>query len=337
MFRVAAVVAALLACGGCKKHRPPPLADVWMGAEQTCALAKSGEAYCWGASEEGRPGGKASGDVLFPASAPALEGASAVAFGDRHACALASSRVSCWGQGPAATAPPLTGVTALAAAGTRTCAIEPEGVTCWGEGSPLALRGVAKAVAVGRDHVCAAFEQPSREIRCSGADEYGQTGAGSPLLGGVPIVSLAAGANFTCAVAEGGVVHCWGRNDRGQLGDGTRRDAREPVVVHGLDHALQIACGGQHACARSRAKTVACWGGNEFHQLASGSTAPSATPLPLFGMLGVSAIAAGGEGTCARLDDGSVRCWGRNDRGQLGDGTTREHAVPMPLKWPAPR
>jgi len=45
---------------------------------------------------------------------------------------------------------------------------------------------------------------------------------------------LGAGLRHVCAARVSGAVACRGLNDRGQVGDGTTRDAPLPVAVVGL-------------------------------------------------------------------------------------------------------
>src|SRR2546421_440722 len=59
---------------------------------------------------------------------------------------------------------------------------------------------------------------------------------------------VAAGGDTTCAVRDG-LAYCWGRNDYGQLGDGTTVYRAQPVTVQGLKDAVQLAVGGDHTCA----------------------------------------------------------------------------------------
>ena len=44
-------------------------------------------------------------------------------------------------------------------------------------------------------------------------------------------MSVGAGKDHTCAVISDDSVRCWGRNHRGQLGDGTYGDSDDPVMV----------------------------------------------------------------------------------------------------------
>jgi alpha-tubulin suppressor-like RCC1 family protein len=52
-------------------------------------------------------------------------------------------------------------------------------------------------------------------------------------LAGISAVAIALGHSHTCAIVTGGGVKCWGRNDAGQLGIGSKADATLPTDVAG--------------------------------------------------------------------------------------------------------
>src|SRR5256885_13936407 len=54
---------------------------------------------------------------------------------------------------------------------------------------------------------------------------------------------LSAGQLHTCAVLDDGTVQCWGRNNFGQLGDGSLTTRLSPVPVANLGTAISIAAG----------------------------------------------------------------------------------------------
>jgi alpha-tubulin suppressor-like RCC1 family protein len=143
--------------------------------------------------------------------------------------------------------------------------------------------------------------------------------------------AIAPGYNHTCALFNSGKVKCWGLNDKGQLGDGSRTNRTTPTEVEGLTGVTAIAAGGSHTCAVSSGG-VKCWGENLSGQLGDGTHTDSATPVDVAGLSnGVAAIAVGGGHTCALMDRGAVRCWGWNGSGQLGDGTNIDRSIPIPV------
>lgn len=152
-------------------------------------------------------------------------------------------------------------------------------------------------------------------------------------LTGVRVVS--AGRRSACAVMESGAVRCWGSNDAGQLGDGTRTASTFPVTVSGIDgtaaSAVSVSVGDGFACAVLQDASVRCWGRNSSGQLGNGTTTSSNVPIVVLTSAGtelkaVSSVAAGAKHVCATADVGGaprVACWGANTAGQLGDGTTK--------------
>lgn len=117
---------------------------------------------------------------------------------------------------------------------------------------------------------------------------------------------------YSLALRKDGTVWAWGRNERGQLGDGTREDSGVPVQVGGLTDVKAIAAGGHHALALQADGTVGTWGDDGY------STA--LVPREVDGLTQVTGIAAGGHHSLAVLQDGTVWAWGSNYKGQIGDG-----------------
>lgn len=132
-----------------------------------------------------------------------------------------------------------------------------------------------------------------------------------------------------CARMKDGTVKCFGRNEVGQVGDGTTATRMDPVTVPGLSGVKQIGVGREFACALLEAGTVSCWGGNHAGQLGDGSVDDGGhTPRAVAGVRDVAAIVSGSLHTCALHGDGTVTCWGWNQYGQLGIGAASDHAGP---------
>ncbi|MBL8683018.1 MAG: hypothetical protein JNK05_27880 [Myxococcales bacterium] len=132
------------------------------------------------------------------------------------------------------------------------------------------------------------------------------------------VVQLAAGLDFTCARLADGRVECFGKNDYGQLGNGTTTRSARPVFVQGITDAIDIRTYQAHTCVLRANHTVACWGYGEDGQLGQGARASSNVPVAVRGINDAVHISAGHSHSCAVRRNGSVWCWGSNNLGQLG-------------------
>lgn len=191
------------------------------------------------------------------------------------------------------------------------------------------LTSRVRSVAAGSHHTC--FLDEAGAVSCVGDGDDGAIGtaaltdsrAPNPIALPASATAIAAGQGVSCAIA-GGVVHCWGRNDVGQLGTApSEQRMPSPVAVSLPAMATSVSVGRQHACALLADQRVACWGSNTRGQLGTGRTSMTERPAVIPSLV-ATAISAGGDFTCAIDTAGTrpVRCWGANDVGQLGNGTT---------------
>jgi alpha-tubulin suppressor-like RCC1 family protein len=291
----------------------------------TCALTSVGGVMCWGHNEFGAVGDGTTTDRPSPVAVSGLSGGVvAITTGAWHSCALTvAGAVLCWGWNY------------YGQIGDGTMADRP---------TPVAVSGLSSgvvAIAAGKFHTCALTSAGA--VLCWGYDAHGQLGDGAKyyivrrltpvgargLSSGV--VSIAAGGNHSCAVMRNGAARCWGQNDRGQLGDGTRTGRRTPVAVTGLAGGVAaIVAGTLHTCAVTSSHAVKCWGYNHYGQIGDGTTTTRITPVAVSGLSsGVVALAAGSYHNCALKGGGGLWCWGRNYFGQLGDRTTTDRATPV--------
>jgi alpha-tubulin suppressor-like RCC1 family protein len=174
-------------------------------------------------------------------------------------------------------------------------------VACWGDNTdgkagkavgtaylirPAEVTGIAGAVEVSVGHQHAVARLSGGDLVFWGSNADGQYGDASNVweagtlvtVAGASATSVAAGNGFTCYVA-GGHVYCAGRNDHGQLGDGTTAPRNTFAQVLGVSGAVEVRAGGVPgaggtaygtACARTGGGNVLCWGDNQNGQLGRG-------------------------------------------------------------------
>jgi alpha-tubulin suppressor-like RCC1 family protein len=152
-------------------------------------------------------------------------------------------------------------------------------------------------------------------------------------------VKLAAGDRHTCAVA-GGRAYCWGRNDTGNLGDGTttNRLFAVPVKADGVLSGKTLvdisAAGHGYTCVLDSSGKPYCWGENEHSQLGDGTTTNATEPLAVtLGVLSgkhVRRIVDQYDHTCVLDSVGQAYCWGHQEHGGLGNGATADANITTP-------
>jgi|JI10StandDraft_1071094.scaffolds.fasta_scaffold119415_1 alpha-tubulin suppressor-like RCC1 family protein len=185
--------------------------------------------------------------------------------------------------------------------------------------------GVQK-ISAGLDFTCALTAEGA--VKCWGRNYFGQLGNGSTtdhalpsMVAGIfePVVSIAVGRYHACALTTSGGVKCWGKNNAGQLGNGTNQSSSLPVDVAGLaSGAIAVSAGWNHSCAITLTN-VLCWGSNFGGQLGDGTTTSRSIPAPVLYFGTAADIVTGAAHTCAIITSSSgVYCWGSGSRGQLG-------------------
>ena len=231
------------------------------GPEHTCGITDTGEPYCWGSNAKIQlghacdpslgevcpfNGTPASSDV--PLEHPLLNFDPGemvqVSAGGSHTClastpgsANATERIGpsnwyCWGEETRRAH--TSGVTCVQSVGIVSCEAMGTSVE---DNTDVIVSGPA-VIGSGLGHACALLV--SGTAYCWGADEYGQRGDGSHSsweieamqpVQDLQLAALAVGDSHTCGVTFTGEAYCWGRNDLGQLGDGSTVDQTVPVRV----------------------------------------------------------------------------------------------------------
>ena len=124
-----------------------------------------------------------------------------------------------------------------------------------------------------------------------GGNDYGQLGTGSttdaPQSTPIEITALGTSVrqcelgNDHSGAISGGKLYMFGRNHKGQLGDGTTTDRHKPVEITALGtNVSAVAVGHYHTAAISSGKLY-MFGWNEDGQLGDGTTTDRHTPVEI--------------------------------------------------------
>lgn len=155
-------------------------------------------------------------------------------------------------------------------------------------------------------------------------------------LSGRKVTSVACGDTHTLVVLEGGRLMSFGRNQNGQLGNGSTNDCYEPQEVGALsaERVTRVACGAEHSACCTENGNVYSWGWGRYGNIGDGDTVDRYEPVRVRGLDGlkVEEIACGWRHSLAIDDQGCMYTWGWSKYGQLGHGDHVDHPSPKQVE-----
>ena len=294
------------------------------GYRHSCALAGTGEAYCWGANDSGQLG---NGSITLSTMPVAVSGKVifvSLSAGATHTCGVTKTgNAYCWGGNW------------HGQLGNGSLDGEQQHECCHTE--PIRVIGGLSflEVTTGGIHTCGVIK--NGKPYCWGIANYGRLGLGYSSVLNLPtptavstsseFLSINPGGFYTCGLANTKIAYCWGASANGELGSGSSVGKQDvPVPVSENVHFSSISAGNNHTCGVTPDGSVYCWGANRFGQIGDGSTENRYIPTTVSSDRKFKLISSGGNDfsghTCGVTTDGKVMCWGDNHWGQLGNGAT---------------
>lgn len=132
------------------------------------------------------------------------------------------------------------------------------------------------------------------------------------------IIDISAGQGYSLALKSDGTVLAWGRNSRGQLGDGSWLNRSFPVQVSDLQDVIQIVAGQSMSLALSKDGTLWGWGFFNSKQHNKPIQIPLSYSLDPDMLKNVKKIYSGLNTRFAIKSDDTIWAWGSNSYHQLG-------------------
>lgn len=262
-----------------------------------CGIRSNGEAYCWGANNNGKIGNGNSTNQDKPTrvgtggTSTLWSDWESISLGENHTCGIRTNgEAYCWGNGgngqlgngtttASQTTPVRVGTggtstlwsdwASIAASGQHSCGIRDNGTAwCWGNGNDGQL---------GDGNTTDPQTTPV-QVGTSGTSTLWSDWE-----------SLSGGYSFTCGIRTNGEAYCWGDGSNGEMGNGVAGITGSPNTT-----PKRVGTSG----------TSTLW--SDWANISANGSAP-----------------------CGLRDDGTIWCWGNGDEGGLGNGTQDTELTPV--------
>jgi alpha-tubulin suppressor-like RCC1 family protein len=129
--------------------------------------------------------------------------------------------------------------------------------------------------------------------------------------------AVSGGEYHIIAIKTDGTLWAWGKNDSGQLGDGTKEERISPVKIGTDNDWAYVSVGWNHSVALKTDGTLWAWGRNRCGELGDGTEEDRISPVRIGTDNDWASISAGDGFTIAIKTDGSMWGWGSNAERQL--------------------
>ena len=295
------------------------------GSEHTLGLKSTGILWAWGYNSFGQLGDGTQAGRLTPRQIGTESDWLSVVAGEYHTIGLKSAgTLWVWGKNN-------FGQLGLGNSGIGTERTTPTQI---GTGSDWFSVAAGASHTIGLKSTDSA-QPPVGTIWGWGHNGYGQLGDGTsgpqanrytPRQIGTESdwLFITAGYWHTVGLKSIGIIWVWGRNNDGQLGDGTKTDRVTPKQIDTDSDWVSLAAGEYHTIGLKSAGTIWTWGYNLYGQLGLGdfgNGTERTTPTLIGTESDWFSVDAGNNHTIGLKSTGTIWAWGYNFFGQLGDGS----------------
>jgi alpha-tubulin suppressor-like RCC1 family protein len=150
---------------------------------------------------------------------------------------------------------------------------------------------------------------------------------------GADFIFANAGYGSSLAIKSDGTLWGFGKNNVGQLGDGTQTYRDTPVLI-GSNFKKVVQGGYGHTIAIKNDGSLWAWGWNAEGELGDGTTTMRLNPIQIGVATDWTDVAVGNTHTIALKANGSLWAWGGGtnyNHGQIGDGSTVAKLTPTQI------
>lgn len=176
-------------------------------------------------------------------------------------------------------------------------------------------------------------------VKAAGYNGYGQLGDGNTAtvvstpvttLGIANCVEVSAGLTHSLFLLSDGTVKSAGRNNYGQLGDGTIVDKKIVVSVSGITNCIAIAAGYEHSLFLLNTGKVKSVGRNNYGQLGDGTIVDKKIPVDVLNVTDCVTLTQGHNYSSLFIEkNGIIKSVGYNNYGELVIGSLTSQSTPI--------
>ncbi len=335
---------------------PLPAKDIAVGAFHGCAILKSDELYCWGASNYGQAGDMLFQDLNIPAKVPIEAKPLTISLGKEHSCAeAANASIFCWGRnrfsqlGISSSSLPYTAqpqkiifnaasnganpefpLLQMTSGSDFNCIADKYGrLYCWGS-----MNGTTMEQPLMLPLGSTTFKFPEDAVTDSYIRNLFNRNKFQTISTNGKVVIATYGTQISAAANN--MVACWGKSLKlvtnkdnacpTRYDEEGQTNSDFPYATYGLTVVRALSVSSSRGCAigqNSPTQTqLKCWG----YDYETKVNNPQVSTV--FAVSNPVSVSVSGGHTCSIDGNSKIWCWGMNSQGQTGSASYGEKITP---------